>query len=113
MRVNEGKQSFVTARAVDRNGVVIIPTTARFRLDDYKTKQAIIAWTVIELPDLNQDPTADPTLMLITIPATSNTIINNNNAREKKVVTVETDFGTATANTEDFEYWVRNLRFIG
>ena len=103
MRVNENRQAFITVRPVDRNNVLATPTTARYRLDDYKTKQEIIAWTTIASPSSE---------MLITIPATSNTIINNSNAREKKVVTVETNFGTATANTEDFEYWLRNLRFV-
>ena len=90
-------------RAVDRNGVVQTPETARYRVDDYSTKQAIVAWTSILLPEES---------MIITIPATSNTIINNGNAREKKVVTVETEFGTATATTEVYEYWLKNLRFI-
>ena len=103
MKVNENRQAFITVRPVDRNGVLYTPTTARYRLDDHKTKQAIIAWTSIVTMS---------TSMLITIPATSNTILNDSNAREKKVVTVETDFGTATANTEDYEYWLQNLRFV-
>ena len=50
--------------------------------------------------------------MLITIPSTSNTIKNTSNAREKKVLTVETDEETSSANTEEEFYWVKNLGFV-
>ena len=103
MRINEGQVSFHTVRPVDRNGVRFIPGTARYRLDDFTSREAIIAWTSL----------TPATEMLITIPATSNTILRSGNAREKKVLTVETDEGTSSANTEEEFYWVKNLGFVG
>ena len=102
MIVNELSQATVTARPIDRNGAAFLPTTARYRLDALKTKTAIIAWTTLTAAKE----------MTITIPATSNTIENTSNNREKKILTVETDFGTSTAQTEEYQYWVKNLHFI-
>ena len=102
MMINEKSPAFVTARPTDRNGVVFLPTTARYRMDALKTKTSFVAWTTLTAAKE----------MLITIPSASNTIENTSNARERKVVTVETDAGTSTAQTEEYQYWVKNLNFI-
>ncbi len=102
MIVNEGSQATITARPIDKDGVLFLPTTARYRLDALKTQTGTSGWTSLTAAKE----------MTITIPATSNLIENTRNKREKKVVTVETDFGTSTAQTEQYEYWVRNLSFI-
>ncbi len=102
MIINEKSPATIIARPIDRNGVVFLPTTARYRMDALKTRTAVIGWTSLTAAKE----------MLITIPSGSNLIENTNSKREKKVVTVETDFGTSTAQTEQIEYWVRNLSFI-
>jgi len=102
MRVNELSRAVITVRPIDRNGAVFIPGTARYRLDDFKSREAIVAWTSLT-------PSVE---MTITIPAASNTIKNSSNAREKKVLTVETDEDTTSAHVEEYSYWVKNLGFV-
>ena len=102
MRVNELSTAVITVRPIDRNGVVFIPGAARYRLDDFKSREAIIAWTSLT-------PAVE---MTITIPAASNTILRSGNAREKKILTVETDAATTSAHVEEYSYWVKNLGFV-
>ena len=102
MRVNELSRAVITVRPIDRNGVVFIPGAARYRLDDFKSREAIIAWTAL----------TPATEMTITIPAASNTIRNTNNKREKKILTVETDAATTSAHVEEYSYWVKNMEFV-
>ena len=103
MRVNELSRAVITVRPIDRNGAVFIPGTARYRLDDFTSREAIVAWTSL----------TPATEMTITIPAASNTILRSSNAREKKILTVETDAGTTSAHVEEYAYWVKNLGFVG
>ena len=99
---NELSEVTVTARAVDKNGVLFIPTNARYRVDDLVSKNALVAWTSLT-------PAAT---MTITIPATVNAIIDSTKTHEEKVVTVETDAALTTAHTEDYHYRVKNLEFV-
>ena len=102
MIVNEGSEAVFTARPINTSGALFTPTNARYRLDDSSSKAALIAWTVL----------TPSTAMTITIPATSNAIIKTSCKREKKVLTVETDYGTSSAHNQDFSYWVKNLQFV-
>ncbi len=98
------EQSEVTVVAVpkDVNNEAYIPTTARYRVDDCTTKQAMVAWT-----DLT--PSA---AMTITIPGTANTIINDCSRTEEKTVTVQLDQGLSSQQNGDYRYKIKNLRFI-
>lgn len=102
MRVNELSRAIITVRPLDRNSAAFTPGTARYRLDDFKSREAIIAWTSL----------TPAKSMTITIPAASNNIRNTSLAREKKVLTVETDEGTSSAHVEEYFYWVKNLEFV-
>jgi hypothetical protein len=100
--VNELSKAIFTARPLDVNGAEFVPVTARYRLDDKVSTTEIIAWTALT-----------PALaMEIAVPATDHAMIDVNTAFEDKVLTVETDDGTANAHVEEFEYQVRNLQFV-
>ena len=101
--VNENTYLDVTFEPEDPDGNGYIPTTARYRLYDKTTGNEIIAWTAIATPAASME---------VRIPATSNTINDTSKSFEVKVVTFEADFGTADANTEEFEYEVLNLSQI-
>ena len=99
---NELSEVTITARAVDKDGVLFTPTNARYRLDDLTSRNAIIAWTSI---------TAS-TSMTITIPAASNAMVDSTKKTEVKVLTVETNFGLTSAHPEEYKYRVKNLEFV-
>lgn len=101
--VNEGSASDIVSTLVDETGAAFTPTTARYRLDDLTSGTEVIAWTTIATPSSS---------MTVTIPATANVIVDTNLPEETKVFTLESDFGTSAAQTQDFRYQVRNLRFI-
>ena len=99
---NELSEVTITARAIDKDGVVFTPTNARYRVDDLDTEESMVAWTSL----------TPSTEMTITIPATVNAMQNANAKLEIKVVTVETDAGLTTAHPEEYRYKLKNLAFI-
>jgi len=103
MSINELSAATFTVTPVDEDGDPRTPTNTRYRLDDKAGGTEIITWTDIS-------PTS--TEMTISIPATSNAIIDTALRNETKVLTVETDYGTDGAHVEEHEYKVRNLQFV-
>ena len=102
MVVNELSGATFTIRPTDETGTAVIPSNARYRLDDKTSLGALIAWTTL----------TPATTMTVSIPATSNAIIDASVAEEFKVFTVETDYGTSVAHVEELEYSVKNLQFV-
>ncbi len=103
--INEGKWFQLTINPLDINGNAYTPTNARYRIDDKTSGNAVLAWTTVATADLS-------TSMDIQIDATYQTIVDSNKPSETKVLTVELDFGTNTASTEEIEYEVINLQFV-
>jgi len=99
--INELSQATITARPVDLDGDLVVPTNARYRLDDLDSRRELVAWTSLTAA----------TEMTITIPAASNAIIAVNRKRERKVLTVEIDDGLASGHHSEYIYWVKNLHF--
>lgn len=97
--VNENSTSRFTSNPINEDGDAFTPDTARYRLDDITTGNEIIAWTSIS-------PTS--TEMVITIPASKNSIIDESKSEEDKVLTIETDFGTDSQHVEWQIYTVTN-----
>ena len=100
---NELSQVTVTARPLDTTGTPYVPTTARYRVDDCKTGQQLVAWTTIVTPS---------TAMQITIPGTANSIISSSRKTpESKILTINTDEGLSTQHYEEYLYRVKDLGF--
>ena len=99
---NEGQEVIVTTRPVNTSDALFVPTNARYRVDDLKSRNALVAWTALSAG----------TAMTITIPASVNAIIDSTVAFETKVVTVEVDHGLSTAHPDEYLYRVKNLHFV-
>ena len=99
--INELSQATITARPVDLNGDLVIPTNARYRLDDLDSQTELVAWTTLTAAKE----------MTVTIPAAKNAMIATNRKRERKVLTVEIDDGLDSGHHEQYIYWVKNLHF--
>ena len=98
----ESSEVIVTVRPVNTSGALFTPTNARYRVDDLKSRNALVALTTL---------TAS-TSMEITIPESVNDIIDSTLAFETKVVTIEIDHGTTSAHRDEYLYRVKNLHFV-
>lgn len=99
---NEESRVVITVEPFDLNKDPYTPTTARYRVDDCRSNNEMVDWTSL----------TPSTSMEITIPGTLNTIIEDRNRKETKVVTVNTDNGLSTQHNSEYEYGIRNLKFI-
>ena len=103
MRIfNEKSQITITARAINKDGVLFTPTNARYRVDDLTSRKELVAWTSLTAA----------TSMTITLAASVNAIIDSSKKFEVKVLTVETDHGLSSAHPEEYKYRVKNLEFV-
>jgi hypothetical protein len=80
-----------------------VPTTIRYRLDDKTDDRTtvILDWTLVDIPDSRIE---------ILIPSSANAILNDQNAYETRVLTIQSDYGTDNQLTEDETYRIRNLQ---
>ena len=99
---NEKSQITITARAINKDGVLFTPTNARYRVDDLTSRNELVAWTSLTAA----------TSMTITLAASVNAIIDSSKKFEVQVLTVETDHGLSSAHPEEYKYRVKNLEFI-
>lgn len=102
---NELSQVVVTVNPFDTDGNAYTPITARYRVDDCRSENELVAWTDIAVPS---------TAMEITIPGSANAIVNTDPDRqnpEAKILTVNTDNGLDTQHYSEYEYRVKDLKF--
>jgi len=98
---NEDSTATFVVRPIDKDNAQFTPTTARYRLDDFQTREELIAWTAL----------VASTEMTITIPASAHVIQRLSRKRERKVLSVQLDNGLTSEANEEHIYWVKNLHF--
>lgn len=99
---NELSAVSVVARAFDNDGINVLPTTARYRVDDCRTGKQLVNWTVL----------APSLAMTISIPGSVNKIISTDRSTpEVKTVTISTDEGLTTQHYVEYTYRVKDLSF--
>lgn len=78
------------------------PSTIRYRLDDQTEGQAteLVGWTSVASPASSIE---------ITIPASANRILDDDNPYELRVLTVQSDYDTDNQLSEEETYRVKNL----
>lgn len=84
----------------NEEGVLFVPDTVRWRLDD-KTcgLTEVLPW---------QSAAAALTVEIL-VPADANRILNDANPTEIRLLTVQSDFGTENQLSQELEYPVENL----
>lgn len=95
----ESSQVWAEVRFVDKDDRPFVPATARWRLEDRDTELELVPWTAIT-PDKKVD---------VAIPATANRILSDVNDTEKRVLTVQSDYGTDNQLSQEIAYKVTNL----
>lgn len=102
--LNEGSRCFVKAKFFDKSGNPQIPTSLAWRLDCETTGNTIQDWTSV----------TPNSVVEVTVDATLNTIINNRNPVERKVVTFLANADPPSAAfTEEQEFDLINLDGVG
>ena len=91
----------VTVAPLDTTKTAYTPTTARYRVDDCRTKKQLVDWTSL----------TPSTSMQIAIAGSVNAIIGDRRTPEIKTVTVNTDNGLSTEQNAEYKYGVQDLGF--
>lgn len=89
----------------DETYALFTPGSVRYRLDDV---------TIPEWPSVVLDwQTLPPdTSVEITIPSSANSILNDSNSYETRVLTIQSDYGTDDQLSQELQYRVRNMSGI-
>jgi hypothetical protein len=97
--INEGSTGYIAISFFDQVGAAANPTSVEYRVDCLSTARQILDWTTI----------TPATSVEIQLTPAQNAILNPANSVEKKLVTVRAQYGAGEAQTDQFEYVVRNL----
>jgi len=84
----------------DEDRRAFVPGTCRLRVHDQQTETELQGWT--EIPPAMR--------MEVFIAATVNRILNDNNAYEYRVLTVQSDYDTDDQLSKEEVYRIENLR---
>src|SRR5437868_2564113 len=99
---NLGSTWYLTPTFKDRDGDPAIPTTATYRVDDLKSRTAIVAETAFA------DGTAHPEIEL---QSAVNQMVNEDLDSEVHVVTVRATYGAGDAVEDQYQFVLMNLPF--
>jgi|SRR5689334_744256 len=86
----------------DETYALFTPGSIRYRLDDVTIPEwptVVLDWQTV-VPD---------TTVEITIPSSANSILNDRNPYETRVLTIQSDFGTDDQLSTELNYRVRNM----
>lgn len=84
----------------DENDATVIPSAARYKIDDVESAAAVLAWTSFTPSTSSYD---------LVITAALNALINSALPIEKKLVTVEITYGTGKKKTDTCNYALNNI----
>ena len=89
----------------DETYALFMPGSVRYRLDDVTVPEwptVVLDWQTIS-PDTSVE---------ITIPSSANSILNNRNPYEERVLTIQSDFGTDDQLSEELSYRIVNMQGV-
>jgi hypothetical protein len=102
IELNEGTTCVVSIDFKDENGVDVVPTSGRYRVDDAESGTVVLHWTAFTPTSANQ---------LLYIQSNSNRLIAQEHDRETRVVTVEFTYGATIMGTEETRYTIKGLKY--
>lgn len=97
--VNEREYFKLRWTVLDENAAHSVPRSMRYRVDCQTTGRALIPWTDIPLLATT----------VLAIPSSVNAIQVGSNARETKVITVDTNYNDDDRVPAEYAWEVRNL----
>lgn len=99
--VNEGTSAYLTFSFLDKDEDPIAPTSISYRIDCLKNSTEILEDTPVTPPAAEAE---------VKIPSSLNSIINQANHLERRLVTVTGTFGDDDDVVGEYEYNVKNMR---
>ena len=99
-RVNEKSTAYLTVTFRDKAGAAQAPASAKYRIDDLISGQAVREETEIASPGSTLE---------LTLTVADNTLLNAQAAIEQRRVTVVGEYGAGDAVTAEYIYEVVNL----
>ncbi len=99
-RVNERSTAYLAVTFRDKAGTAQAPASAKYRIDDVTSGQAVRADTDISAPDSTVE---------LTLTVVDNTMKNGAAATEQRRVTVVAEYGAGDAVRSEYVYEVVNL----
>jgi hypothetical protein len=99
--LEQSRQKFAVSFK-DETYALFVPGSVRYRLDDITIPEqptVVLDWQTIP-PDTSVE---------ITIPSSANSILNDRNPYETRVLTIQSDYGTDSQLSQDLSYRVRNM----
>lgn len=100
--IAEKTAAYLTADFVDQDGNAYAPNTVEWRLDDVTNSAEVVDWTSVT-------PAAS---VSITIGATDNELVDQDNISELRCIKVRVDLGLASQGLESLYYRVKNLQGV-
>lgn len=98
--INERSRLPITIKFADGSWIPTAPNTARYRIDCQTTNTVILDWTVLT-------PAAS---VAVTVTSGQNSIVDDSNRYEKKVMAVEANYDMDSQYTDSFVWTVKNLQ---
>ena len=106
--VNEKSSFVLSCTFKDKDGTAENPAASRYRIDNPRTKFEIRDWTSLS-------PTAG--VVEITVNSSDNTLTQTNVLMEKRILTVDADYGSTSASSDGvkdtFSWEIKALEFLG
>ena len=93
--VNEGSTLDLDLTHLDKNRVLQIPTTLKYRIDDLTNIREVLDWTTVSAPGSTNT---------IIITAAQNALFSRRTKRQKMQITVKTTSSSSADLQEDFYY---------
>lgn len=100
--VNEESSAFLTVEFYDKNDELTTPSSVQYRLDCLTNNQEVRTWTAFN----------PASVIEIGLDTNDNSIIDQGNFTELRLVTIEAYYGVSDKLTTTFQYLVKNLRKI-
>jgi hypothetical protein len=98
--VNEGTTPTIRVSFFDKDGQPVAPAAGTYRIDDERSRRAIKAVTAL--------PTLSYTVDII-LGATDTRILNRANSYERRILTVQYDYGSGEHGNDQYTFSVKNL----
>lgn len=102
-KLNEKSTGFLIVKFYDENGDPVTPSTIDYTIHDIASGTEVKASTNIGSPAQQ---------IIITLTVADNTLINNDNESEGRLVTVTAGFGGGEAQIQEFDYGIQPLEYV-
>jgi hypothetical protein len=101
--INEGTSCVISIDFKDEDGIAVVPTAGRYRIDDAESEHTVKHWTAFVPVTSN---------IMLYIDHNDNRLIAQEHKRETRIVTVEYTYGARSMiGTGEARFTINGLRY--